>query len=102
MSNECKELSIGFNDKMFYAKVCGKRAVRLLYEIDNDVFHIISTYTLRAFRGKGLASKVVKKALEYALERKFRKLKVSCSFVKKWLEKHPEFKDKFEEIIFLA
>jgi len=44
----------------------------------------------------------VKKALEYALERKFRKLKVSCSFVKKWLEKHPEFKDKFEEIIFLA
>jgi len=100
-ADECKNVETGFNDEMFYVKVCGKRVVRLLYRIEDDVFHLVSTYTLKAFRGRGLASKVVREALNYALSRGFKKLRVSCSFVKKWLEKHPEFKEKFEEITYV-
>jgi len=98
---ECEEIEIAFNNEMFYIKICGKRAARLLYRIEGDVFHLVSTYTLRTFRGRGLASKVVREALNYALSKGFRKLKVSCSFVKGWLERHPEFKERFEEIIFV-
>jgi len=99
--NECENVEVGFNDEMFYVKVCGKRAARLVYRVEGDVFHLVSTYTLKAFRGRGLASKVVREALSYALSRGFRKLKVSCSFVKGWLERHPEFKEKFGEVVFV-
>ncbi len=81
--DKCEEVEVGFNNEMFYVKVCGKRAVRLLYRIEDDVFHLVSTYTLRAFRGRGLASIAVREALNYALSKGFRKLKVSCSFVKR-------------------
>ena len=100
-ADKCDNIEVGFNSEIFYVKVCGKRAVRLLYRVEGDVFHLVSTYTLKAFRGRGLASKAVREALNYALSRGFRKLKVSCSFVKGWLEKHPEFKEKFEEVVFV-
>ncbi len=99
-ANECENVEVGYNSEMFYVRVCGRRAVRLLYRVEDGVFHLVSTYTLKAFRGKGLASKAVREALNYALNRGFRKLKVSCSFVKGWLERHPEFKEKFEEIVY--
>jgi len=100
-AGECKSVKIGFNNEVFYVKVCGKSVARLLYRIEGDIFHLVSTYTLKAFKGKGLASKVVRKALNYALSRGFRKLKVSCSFVEGWLEKNSEFKGEFEEVVFV-
>lgn len=90
-----ENVEIGYNDKFFYAKVNGKRAVRLVYKIEKNTLHLISTYTLKKYRGKGLASKVVRKAIEYALEREIKNLKVSCSFVREWLKKHPEYAEKF-------
>lgn len=97
---EEENITLGYNDKMFYIKV-GKRIVtRLFYKIEDNVMHLTLTYTLKEFRGKGLASKVVKYALNYALEKGIKELKVSCSYVKHWLKKHPEYVKKFCKITY--
>ena len=95
-----KELTYGLNNEKFYAKIGRKKVAILKYRIENDAIHLILTYTLRKFRGKGIASKLVKYAISYAIEKKIRVLKVSCSYVKYWLEKHPEYIEKFHKIIY--
>lgn len=95
-----ENITLGHDNEMFYVKVGRRRVVRLLYKIEDNVMHLISTYTLREFRGRGLASEIVKYALNYALEKGIRVLKVSCSYVKYWLEKHPEYAKKFQKVVY--
>ncbi|MCS7052939.1 MAG: N-acetyltransferase [Ignavibacterium sp.] len=61
------------------------------YNLNNEVMDLYTTYTPPQLRGKGLAEKVVRAALEYA---KSNNLKIipSCSYVKVFLERHPEYK----------
>lgn len=60
-----------------------------LYENVMDLYH---TYTPPQLRGKGLAEKVVRAAIEYA---KKNKLKVipSCSYVAVFMQRHPEYSE---------
>jgi len=95
-----EELTFGFNDKMFHAKTGKRKAAILKYKLENNTMHLILTYTLRKFRGKGIASKLVEYAINYALEQKVHILKISCSYVKSWLKKHPEYMKKFYKIIY--
>lgn len=80
------------NDKQgsrFVMSVEGNE-VYVLYAEDKETIDLYSTYTPSKLRGQGLAAKVVLAAFEYA---KKQNLKVipGCWYVRKFLEKHPEY-----------
>ncbi|RLG73762.1 MAG: hypothetical protein DRO23_08265 [Thermoprotei archaeon] len=97
---EEENIILGHNDEMFYVKVGKRRVTRLLYKIEDNVMYLTSIYTLKEFRGRGLASKIVEYALNYALEKGIKELKISCNYVKHWLQKHPNYAEKFRKIIY--
>lgn len=77
-------------EKSFLIKIENDIAY-VAYNLNNEVMDLYTTYTPPQHRGKGLAEKVVRAALEYA---KSNNLKIipSCSYVKVFLERHPEYK----------
>ncbi len=46
-----------------------------------------------AFEGQGVGSTLAQQALDQALATG-REVRVSCPFIKTWIEKHPEYADK--------
>lgn len=74
----------------FLLDVNGKE-VYVLYAEDNETLDLYSTYTPPKLRGQGLAEKVVFAAFLYAKEKKL-KVVASCWYVRKFLEKHTEFR----------
>lgn len=80
------------NDKQgsrFVLSVEGNE-VYVLYTEDKDTVELYSTYTPPQLRGKGLASVVVKAALEYAKEKKL-KVVPACWYVRKFIEENQEY-----------
>jgi hypothetical protein len=66
--------------------------VYLLYDENKSMLDLYSTYTPPNLRGKGLAAKVVKAALEYAKEKKL-KVIPSCWYARKFIEENPEYQN---------
>ncbi|MFZ1518949.1 MAG: GNAT family N-acetyltransferase [Ignavibacteriaceae bacterium] len=82
------------NDKQgsrFVLDVDGNE-VYVLYAEDKVTLDLYSTYTPPQIRGKGLASVVVKAALEYAKEKSL-KVIPGCWYVRKFLEEHTEYQN---------
>ena len=80
------------NDKQgsrFVLSVEGNE-VYVLYTEDKETVELYSTYTPPQLRGKGLASVVVKAALEYAREKKL-KVVPACWYVRKFIEENQEY-----------
>jgi hypothetical protein len=80
------------NDKQgsrFVMDVNGQE-VYVLYTEDKETIDLYSTHTPSELRGQGLAAKVVLAAIEYAKEKKLMVIP-SCWYVRKFLEKHPEY-----------
>lgn len=61
------------------------------YELQDDRMIFTHTYTPPAQRGRGIAEKLVRTALEYARAER-RKIVPACSYVAVFIERHPEFK----------
>ena len=93
-----KGVKIIRDDSFIIAKVHDKPVSSLKYKIEGDTMHIISTFTLPSYRRRGLASKLMQNAVEYAIQNKIKKIKIYCSFAKYWFEKHPEYTKEFESI----
>ncbi|HEY8124381.1 MAG TPA: GNAT family N-acetyltransferase [Methylocystis sp.] len=62
------------------------------YRITNGVMVFTSTQTPPKLRGQGVASELIRNALEFARARGL-KVKSDCAFVADYVEKHPEFQD---------
>jgi predicted GNAT family acetyltransferase len=80
------------NDKQgsrFVLEVDGKE-VYLLYAEDKETIDLYSTYTPTSLRGQGLAAKVVTVGFKYAKEKNL-KVIPGCWYVRKFIEKHPEY-----------
>jgi len=65
--------------------------VYVLYAEDKKTIDLYSTYTPPPLRGRGLAEKVVLAAFKHAKEKNL-KVIPSCWYVRKFIEKHPEFR----------
>jgi predicted GNAT family acetyltransferase len=65
--------------------------VYVLYAEDKNTIDLYSTYTPPKLRGQGLAEKVFLAAFKYAKEKNL-KVIPSCWYVRKFIEKHPEFR----------
>ncbi len=62
------------------------------YRIDNDAMVFTSTQTPPALQGQGVASELIRNALEFARARGL-KVRGECSFVEDYLRRHPEGAD---------
>lgn len=80
------------NDKRgsrFVMEVDGME-VYVLYAEDKETIELYSTYTPPQLRGNRLAEKVVRFALDYAKEKNL-KVIPSCWYVKRFLERYPDY-----------
>ncbi|MBK5193162.1 MAG: N-acetyltransferase [Flavobacteriaceae bacterium] len=63
---------------------------------ENGVLIIDHTETRIEFKGKGLASKLVKQSVEYARENNL-KIVPGCSYAKVHFDRHEEYKDVLKD-----
>ena len=70
----------------------GELAGFVQYHLRNDVIALIHTETDDRFRGHGLASQLVRTALDQARARHLAVLPY-CPFVRSWLTEHREYAD---------
>lgn len=64
--------------------------VYVLYAEDKETIELYSTYTPPQLRGNRLAERVVRFALDYAKEKNL-KVIPSCWYVKRFLERYPDY-----------
>jgi predicted GNAT family acetyltransferase len=71
----------------------GKLAARIDYRMRGAaLIDLVHTEVDKAFEGQGLASKIVKFALDDARS-KGRHVIATCSYIQGWLQKHPGYED---------
>lgn len=61
-------------------------------ELDNNTVDIYHTYVNPDYQGQQIASKLVKELFK-KLKKENKKAMISCSYVARWIEKHPEYND---------
>ena len=80
------------NRKGFFASVDGQEA-ELIYRVEPDgTLAYTHTYVPEALRGRGLAGKITRYALQWARENG-KTVRPVCSYVVSFVEKNPEFND---------
>lgn len=96
MSHTIKHKESDGKGKFYMEDVTGIIS-ELSYNIpENGVLNIDHTETRIEFKGKGLASRLVKKSVDYARENNF-KLVPGCSFAKTHFDRHKEYKDVLKD-----
>ncbi len=79
----------------FVSYVEGYEAV-VEYTLKDNVIELYRTFTPPELRGKGVAGKLVKFALEHAKENTL-KVIPTCSYVKGYIERHENYKELLAE-----
>ena len=74
----------------FRLMVNGEEASYVAYEAHGDFMEILSTYTRPQYRGRGLASRLLRAVAKYA-EEKALKIRPICSYAVRFFQKHPEY-----------
>lgn len=74
----------------FFLTIEGSHSV-VDYEKNGEVMDIYHTYVPEAFRGEGIASKLVQKALDYAYEHNY-KVRPTCPFVASFIRRHEAYR----------
>lgn len=70
----------------------GTLAGFVVYELDGDVADFVHTETLAGFEGRGLASTLVRDALDDARRRGWQ-VRPFCPYVRGFIERHGEYLD---------
>lgn len=71
---------------MFFIRLRPGKYSYLKYKVENGKLRILSTYTPKEFRGKGLAAKLMEEAIKYA-ESMGLSIVPECSYAKNYLNK---------------
>jgi predicted GNAT family acetyltransferase len=78
------------NKHRFLAQVNGYEA-RLKYKLREEVMEIYKVEVPHELRGQGVGNKLLEIVLNYAKEHNY-KIKPTCSFSQKIMEKNPDYK----------
>jgi uncharacterized protein len=90
--NETETIEVRHNEAAHRFEAGAHEAMSLAdYAIEGDRIIFTHTYTPPAQRGRGIAEKLVRAALEFARERHL-KVVPACSYVAVFIDRHPEFK----------
>ncbi|HEY1108965.1 MAG TPA: GNAT family N-acetyltransferase, partial [Opitutaceae bacterium] len=84
------EVRNNLSESRFEALVDGHLSV-VDYARQGDTLVLPHTFVPPALRGRGIAEKLVRTALDYARTEKL-KVVPSCSYVALYIERHPDFK----------
>lgn len=76
---------------LFETEVDGFKAYLAYRPVDDRWLDYYSTYVPANLRGRGIAGRIVKVALEFASQEGYR-IRPTCSFVADFVERHPEYK----------
>jgi predicted GNAT family acetyltransferase len=76
----------------FIIEADGREAGFIDYRDDGKAVRLVHTEISPAFEGRGLASQLVRFALD-DVRREGRKVVPSCSYVAGWIAKHPEYQN---------
>lgn len=74
-------------DRIYLKDDNDKVVAEINFEKEGDFYNIYHTFVDESLRGKGIASMLVKEAVNYIKE-KNGKVIASCSYANKWLEKN--------------
>lgn len=76
------------NNRIFFESENGEILAEIEFEeIEKEKFNIYHTFVDESLRGQGVASKLVEKAVA-EIKAKNGTVQATCSYAKKWLEKH--------------
>ena len=89
------EVKLNSEQNRFVSYVDGYEAV-VEYTLKDNVIDLYRTFTPPELRGKGVAGKLVKFALEYAKENNLKVIPI-CSYVKGYIERHNNYKELLAE-----
>ena len=89
--SETNPLAVRHNEAehRFEAEVEGQLSVAD-YQLQDDRMIFTHTYTPPALRGRGIAEKLVRSALEYARDQR-KRVVPACSYVDLFIQRHREF-----------
>jgi predicted GNAT family acetyltransferase len=80
------------NRHRFFVEVTGGTAELRYRPIDARTLDLVHTGVPEESEGQGIAGKLAKAAFTWARQNGM-KLVVTCTFVRKWLERHPDERD---------
>ena len=63
------------------------------YTLDDELITFTHTQVADAFEGKGVASTLIRAALDDVRARASRKVRPLCEFVEDYIERHPDYQD---------
>lgn len=76
----------------FIVPLSGDGKAMLNYQMIGDVMNIMHTEVPDSHEGEGIASELVRSALEWA-RKEGKQVEATCRFAKNWIERHDEYKD---------
>ena len=87
------EVEVARNDEQgrYEAWVGGRVAGVTEFELTEHAITFVHTEVDPAFEGQGVGSALAMGALDDALNRGDRRVKVVCPFLRAWVERHPDY-----------
>ena len=83
-------------ERRYEARVEGELAGAAYYETADDLIVFTHTEVDDAFEGKGVGSALARSALDGVRADGRRKVVARCSFIKGWIDRHPDYQDLLE------
>jgi predicted GNAT family acetyltransferase len=80
------------HEHRFVIRELGHEAVLEYYELPDGTLDLARTYTPHEIRGRGIATALIKHALEHARERGL-KVVPGCPFVQTYVDRHSQYAD---------
>src|SRR5690349_10515578 len=85
------------DENRYEALVNGALAGFAEYALTSSTITFTHTEVDDEYEGQGVGSTLVKNALDDAIRRGDRRIKVVCPFIKAWIERHPDYQHLLAE-----
>ena len=90
-NNNHTEVVRNDDENRYEALVNGALAGFAEYALTSSTITFTHTVVDDEYEGQGVGSTLVKNALDDAIRRGDRRIKVVCPFIKAWIERHPDY-----------
>lgn len=77
----------------YEARIDGELAGYAAYEVYDDLIVFTHTLVEDGYEGNGVGSALARAALDDVRDEDSRRVVPKCSFIKSWIDKHPDYRD---------